>query len=295
MSFNTVRYIWNHPVGSKRRLSSLWSFIQWQIESRTFRHQKVFSWVNGTRLSVSQGETGITGNLYCGLQEFGEMGFLLHAMLPGELFVDVGANAGSYTVLASGVCGCRSISFEPLPEAFGRMRNNIEINGLQKLVSLRNEGVADKPGKLKFTEDFDTGNHVVLSDNPEVSVAVVPVVSLDTVLNGENPVVLKIDVEGFEKPVLEGAIEVLQKGSLLAVIMETNDEGLAFGHSKEDLHLLMGSYGFAPYFYHPFERSFKWIASAKESDLNCIFIRDLGVLEQRVSAAAIREVLGVSF
>lgn len=46
--------------------------------------------------------TGATGNWYCGLQEYEDMSFVLHALRPGDLFVDVGANIGSYSILAAG-------------------------------------------------------------------------------------------------------------------------------------------------------------------------------------------------
>ena len=45
------------------------------------------------------GMTGATGNVYCGLHEFEDMALVLHALRPRDLFVDVGANVGSYTVL----------------------------------------------------------------------------------------------------------------------------------------------------------------------------------------------------
>jgi hypothetical protein len=50
---------------------------------------------------ATSGMTGATGNLYVGLHEFEEMAFLLHFLRPGDLFADVGANVGSYTILAA--------------------------------------------------------------------------------------------------------------------------------------------------------------------------------------------------
>ena len=43
---------------------------------------------------------GVTGNVYCGLHDFAEMSFMLHLLRAGDLFADIGANVGSYTVLA---------------------------------------------------------------------------------------------------------------------------------------------------------------------------------------------------
>jgi len=48
--------------------------------------------VNGSKFLVKTGETGLTGNIYTGLHEFPDMGFLLHFLRAEDLFVDIGAN-----------------------------------------------------------------------------------------------------------------------------------------------------------------------------------------------------------
>ena len=50
-----------------------------------------------------------------------------------ELFLDVGANIGSYTILASGVCRARTIAFEPDPETANHLRRNVQENELNNL------------------------------------------------------------------------------------------------------------------------------------------------------------------
>ena len=72
--------------------------------------------------------TGATGNIYAGLHEFNDMAFCLHLLRSGDLFVDVGANIGSYTVLASKVAGANSITLEPVPQTFERLKRNVNIN-----------------------------------------------------------------------------------------------------------------------------------------------------------------------
>jgi hypothetical protein len=62
----------------------------------------VVPFVGDTRLLVARGMRGATGNVYVGLHEFEEMAFALHALRPSSRFIDVGANVGSYTVLAAG-------------------------------------------------------------------------------------------------------------------------------------------------------------------------------------------------
>ena len=60
--------------------------------------------------------TGITGNIYAGLHEFADMAFVLHFLRGRRPVRRCGrANVGSYTILVSGVVGCRTIAFEPDP------------------------------------------------------------------------------------------------------------------------------------------------------------------------------------
>ena len=104
---STFRFIATHPLSSKRPLRALCRYGRWQIESR-LRPEVEFRWIEGSKLIARNGMTGATGNIYCGLHEFTDMAFVLHLLRPDDLFVDVGANIGSYTVLASSVCEARS-------------------------------------------------------------------------------------------------------------------------------------------------------------------------------------------
>ena len=54
--------------------------------------------------------TGATQNIYCGLQEFEEMAFLLHFLRKDDLPLDIGANIGSYTILAASSVGARTMA-----------------------------------------------------------------------------------------------------------------------------------------------------------------------------------------
>ncbi len=72
---------------------------------------------------------GATGNFYTGLHEFEDMSFVLHALRSTDVFVDVGANIGSYTVLAAAVVGAQCIAFEPILETYGHLLQNVNLDG----------------------------------------------------------------------------------------------------------------------------------------------------------------------
>ena len=67
-----------------------------QIGSRLVPGPVLVPFVDSCSLFAQAGMTGITQNIYVGLAEFREMAFLLHVLRPDDLFVDVGANIGTW-------------------------------------------------------------------------------------------------------------------------------------------------------------------------------------------------------
>lgn len=94
--------------------------------------------VESTCLVMERGMTGERGNFYARLHEFNGMILLLHFIRPSDSFADVGANTGSYSVLAAGVTGATYIAFVPMTSKFSRLYRNVGCNGFESLVSLRN-------------------------------------------------------------------------------------------------------------------------------------------------------------
>ena len=99
---DTLRFVCRHPLNRKKPIAGLLRFVDWQIRSRV-QGEVTHPWVGGTKLAVRKGMTGATGNIYCGLHEFPDMAFVLHALKTTDVFLDIGANVGAYTILASGV------------------------------------------------------------------------------------------------------------------------------------------------------------------------------------------------
>ena len=99
----TLHYIVQHPLNRDDRLAAVGRFLRWQLSCRLLPGAVAVPFVNATRLLVTPGMTGATGNLYCGLHEYQDMAFVLHALRAGDRFIDIGANIGSYTVLAADI------------------------------------------------------------------------------------------------------------------------------------------------------------------------------------------------
>jgi FkbM family methyltransferase len=278
--YRLLRFVWTHPLNTGGRLTALGRVFRWQIASRLMPGPIAFSYAEGTRLFATRGMTGATGNWYCGLHEVQEMAFVLHLLREGEHFVDVGANIGSYSILAAGV-GAQVTALEPIPETFAHLESNIYLNGFMERVRAYRMGISDRSGVLRFTSGLDCVNHVLAAGEKTPSIEV-PVTRLDDLIGPDIPLLIKIDVEGHESAVLRGAEATLAHPALLAVIMETNGSGKRYGVSDDELVAMMRHHGFGPYAYDPFSRQLR---NAADADGNTVFVRDVPAVQKRVQSA----------
>lgn len=269
---NTLNFIVNHPMTREKKLRAFGRLIRWQLASR-LRREVVVPWVEGTRLAVRRGMTGATGNIYCGLHEFEDMAFLLHFMRPEDAFADIGANIGSYTVLASGVRRARTIAFEPDPVTFAALERNIALNGLKSLVQSRETALGAEQGKVAFTIDLDTMNRV--AHDGAGSTRTVSLDTLDHALSDERPSLIKLDVEGFESEVIRGATKTLSYPELKAIIIE--DRSPPVRGALRDA-------GFTEHSYDPMTRQLQPDRGCGQRP-NGLFVRDEKFVQYRLTGA----------
>ncbi len=139
----------------------------------------------------------------------------------GTTFVDIGANVGYFTLLAC-TFGARVIAYEPTPSVFARLTENVALNGFQ--ADLVNAAVMDEPGTLSLhlSGDDPEANSLFGTDGQCVHV---PAVSLDDDLAArgiDHVDILKIDAEGAEPFVLDGATRLLSSPHPPAILVEVN-------------------------------------------------------------------------
>lgn len=280
---NTLRFFWHHPLSREHPLAAFERFARWQFTSRLGFGPSVVPFVEDAHLIVSRGMTGATGNVYVGLHEYDDMAFLLHVLRPHDLFVDIGANIGTYTILAAKVVGASTIAVEPLPATFTHLENNIHYNRVGHLVEARNVGLAGERGNLRFSADLDTMNHIVDASysGPTVNVDVLP---LDDLLRERSPFAMKIDVEGFERQVLAGGEQTLGASSLQAIIIEVNDYQHRYDRTGKTALGILRDAGFGSYTYDA--RARRITPSTGHSPYgNYVFVRDAAIVQERVTSA----------
>jgi FkbM family methyltransferase len=289
----TIAFILGHPLAKRKPIASLLSYLKWQIGSRLLPGSVAVSWVGGSRILVRRGETGLTGNVYVGLHEFEDMAFLLHFLRGDDLFVDVGANVGAYTVLACSAVGAQAFAFEPVPSTYTRLLDNVRLNRTEDRVRCINAAVGDVPGTIAFSSADDTTNHAIATEEHRSDAIEVEVTTLDRALADFSPTLIKIDVEGYETLVVRGAAATLAAPSLLAVIMELNGNGTRYGFDDEKLIGTMAALNFVPCTYEPFSRHLSSITAGHRNTGNIIFVRKDAAVERRLKSAEPFTVHGV--
>jgi FkbM family methyltransferase len=278
---NIAGFIANHPLTRDQKLRAFSRAVRWQLESR-LHSENIVPWIEGTRLVVRRGMAGATGNIYCGLHEFEDMAFLLHFLRSDDVFADVGANIGSYTILASGVRKARTLAFEPDPVAFSALLRNIALNQLGDLVRCREYALGSRQGSVGFTVGLDTVNHVATATDS--TIRTVAMDTLDHALGDERLSLIKLDVEGFEREVLAGAAKTLLCPELKAIITEDRSPLVVSALSRA---------GFIEHSYDPFARQLRAPPRGGERH-NALFVRDVAFVQQRVESASRVRVLDTS-
>lgn len=275
-----LRGIARHPLSSKRKLFYIKRFVLFQLRHLISNSPSIYKFVENSVLSVKKGMHGATGNIYNGLADFYEMAFVLHVLRKGDLFGDVGANVGTFSVLASVNAGANSIAIEPITRTYAQLCMNVLANKATPLIQTLMFGVGDKDGILKFINNYDTKNGVCLNQEQTENITEVIVKTLDGIFSERTPEVLKIDVEGYEWQVLIGAKTILEDNRLKAIIIETNNNSNAYDAGSNDIHGLLVSYGFHPYSYEPYSRHLRLLTQYQ--DTNTIYIRDIEWVKGRV-------------
>lgn len=278
--------ILSHPLNRGRGARSLLRYLRWQVSSRLALGRVAVPFVDEMHLLVAPGMTGATGNIYMGLHEFQDMAFVLHLLRPGDLFVDIGANIGSYTVLAAGAAQADALAVEPLSSTYARLQTNIRLNGFNERVRTVNVGIGSSTGSLRFTAGLDTVNHVATDNDAAQQQIEVPVVTLDALVgDDQRPRLIKIDVEGFEHHVIEGGSAVLGSPETMGVIMELNGSGARYGFDDDRLHQSMIRFGFQPFGYEPETRQLKPLDHRNRVSGNTLYLKQIETVRQRVQSS----------
>ena len=180
-----------------------------------------------TRLKLKPKDVGHQVIAFCGFYELELTRKIVALAKEGGVFVDVGANYGYFSCLwAATNPENRVIAFEASPRNMSALRNNITNNNLQSCVDIYDIALGKEVGNLPFSfmseEQTGWGG---LSLKDEINTINVPVVTLDqfwTETSYSTIDVLKIDTEGADTWVLQGAYQLLKEKRIKHIFFEEN-------------------------------------------------------------------------
>jgi FkbM family methyltransferase len=184
-----------------------------------------------------------------------EAGIIRALLRPGDIFLDVGANHGSYALLAARAVGPTGavFAFEPQPRLADLLRRSFEANGFAH-ASVEQVACAIRAGTSRFfvpsSNSGAGGMYRMLSAAGRSTSFDVPTVSLDAHLADRLPagrVVMKIDVEGAELVALRGARRLLAERRPPLILEVSPQTATAGGHRISDVVDLLVSVGYARY------------------------------------------------
>lgn len=279
----TLKFITGHPLNKNNKLAAIAKYVFWQLTNRLTPGSRMVEYVNDTRLMIEHGMTGATGVVYAGLPDFEEMSFILHVGRRGDMLFDVGANVGIYTVLAAGGLGMHVVAFEPEAKAHCQLEVNIRLNHIEEKVKQFAIALGNRNTKCMLTTDLGPENHILVEDEG-TSCAVVEIRRLDAI-HLTAPNIMKIDVEGYEYEVLQGAEKTLRSDTLFGIIIETDRTCHRYSRSPQQTKDLLEYHGFKPYRYEPYRKALEPFNGSNVTRKNTIYIRDITYVERRIKTS----------
>ncbi len=205
--------------------------------------------------------------------------FLRSYLKPGDVVVDVGANIGFQTLISSVTIGERGrvYSIEAHPKTYKALCGNIKYNGFNN-VKTYNLAIGDKQGYIAFSDKRQDDRNSVISDSEGVQVEMN---RLDSMNIGESPIaLLKVDVEGYEKFVFEGAGRLLD--NILCICYESaEDHFREFGYSCAELNDILRVKGFDLFRFADDKLLRVGESYISKNAENIIAVRDIGDFRKR--------------
>ncbi len=216
-----------------REYSYIFTSIKYILLHKTTTHTRIYRSSLGTFLS-RKGTLDFQFANYA--YEWNVKKFVYQHLPNYDVFLDVGANIGTYAILLAEK-GLRGYAFEPIKSNCDALRINLILNNLEDKVKLFPVALGAEPHIAEFAFDqVNTGASHLATIEPEDEVPgrettttsnIVPLDSLFDQIDfkKDDRILIKIDVEGMEEKVLHGAKKFLQNYPNILIVMESKHSG----------------------------------------------------------------------
>lgn len=177
--------------------------------------------------------------------------FILDNLKEGDVFVDVGANIGYFSMLAARQKAGKVLAIEPAPKTYGILNMNIKHNMFANVIESFNIALGGEKRTAKFIYSLGPKNHVEYEvDNIHTNLPTtnVNVITLDDLLKSRKEVnkidFIKVDIEGYEYDFLLGAKKTIEAFKPI-ILMEIEEHRLAkYNATAEEVFNFMNYLGY---------------------------------------------------
>jgi FkbM family methyltransferase len=239
-SVRVLRFTWEHPANARSRARALTRAIRFQVSGRLLHRRTIARLGDHSRIWADLHRTGASKVVYANPPDYPEMVAWKRVLRPGELFVDVGSNVGSYAIWAAEL-GAEVVALEPAPDTFGLLAENVSLNGYP--IRIVQAAAGAKCGSVRFTAGLDSVNRMDEQGSTEVTM-----VTIDSIVGERTIAGMKIDVEGFEMDVLLGCERALSEGRIKLIQLEWNEASrLAAQADRQPVADLLTKHGYRLY------------------------------------------------
>lgn len=237
---NVVAFVWVHPANEGKRVRALFRAVHFQIRGRVLRKRTLARIGYRSSIWAELHRTGSSKVVYANPPDYPEMLVWQRSLRAGDLFIDVGANVGSYTIWAAEL-GADVIALEPASDTFLLLEENVALNGYPV------RAIRAAAGSVGGTARFTSGRDCVNRIDPQGS-AETEVVTIDSIIGDRVVAGMKVDVEGFELDVLLGCERALSQHRLRMIQLEWNATSQqAAGTDRGPVADLLASHGYRLY------------------------------------------------
>jgi FkbM family methyltransferase len=236
-SADVLRFIWKHPANEGARGRALFRSLRFQASGRILHRRTLARLGERSCVWADLHRTGASKVVYANPPDHPEMLVWRRVLKPGDLFIDVGANIGSYAIWAADL-GAEVIAFEPAEDTFALLTENVALNRYPITTIQAIAGATS--GTARFTVGLDSVNRVDPQGNVEARM-----VAIDSVVGNRTVAGMKVDVEGFEIEVLRGCERMLSEHRLKLIQLEWNQTSLhTVGMDRSPIADLLARHGY---------------------------------------------------
>lgn len=220
--FSIVSYIFRYNEGTDK-LKYLAIGFFFQVYKRVVGKNIVRKLFNGKHLNLSPNCNISSMFAYTAIPNQSEVE-LLRSLILNSLnphFLDIGANIGSYSVCVMDICS-KIDAFEPHPFTVRRTIENFKLNGFDAS-HVRQVALSNKSGVTHFSDYGASSPKNRIIDAGGIEVRMTTLDEISKSLEKDDEYILKVDVEGFELQLFEGALSFFRDFKIKGILFESFD------------------------------------------------------------------------